>query len=250
MKIVTPNAILNYYDGIQIFTASDEIGGQYIGTMVGTEGDYGRYLVAGVSPSNLDLFRCGEIDLRALLLSSPTYERFTTVASGKFLDPLSLTTVEEPLERSPLLPEAGVFLEEEPRQDTLTDALFEDKPTTTSWLQDSLADLEEALENAANSGIPKPAPTTVAEARRVLEKIHKAAPRIYLVYLMPNGAIAIDTRGVKPDGAFITLDDDGAAYCSGEIDGKHWHKKYAKSQDLPDRPLLGELKKLGWNLPP
>ncbi len=119
MKTVTPNTVLDYYDGIQIFTANDEIGGQYIATMVGTEGDHGRYLVTGVSPSNLHLFRCGEMDLRALLLTSPSHERFVTIASGKFSDPLSLTLVEEPLEQSSLLPEDGFFLEDEPIQDPL-----------------------------------------------------------------------------------------------------------------------------------
>ena len=119
MKTVTPNTVLDYYDGIQMFTASDEIGGQYIGTMVGTEGDHGLYLVAGVSHSNLRLFRCGEIDLRELLLASPEYERFTTVAYGKFSDPLSLATVQEPLEQSSLLPEEGFFLEAEPIRDPL-----------------------------------------------------------------------------------------------------------------------------------
>ncbi len=119
MKTVTPQTVLDYYDGIQIFTASDEIGGQYIGTMVGTEGAHGRYLITGVSPANLHLFRCGEMDLRTLLLESPIYERFITVASGKFSDPLSLTAVEEPLEQSSLLPEEGFFLEEEPIQDSL-----------------------------------------------------------------------------------------------------------------------------------
>jgi hypothetical protein len=121
----------------------------------------------------------------------------------------------------------------------------EGKRTAASWLQDSLTELEEALENAANSGIPKPEPATVEEARRVLGKIHEAAPRIYIVSLMPNGAIAIDTRGPKPDGAFITLDSDGTAYCSGEIGGKHWHKKYRRTEDLPDNTLLDELRKLG-----
>ena len=119
MKTVTPNTVLDYYDGIQMFTARDEIGGQYIGTMVGTEGDHGRYLVTGVSPSNLRLFRCGEMDLRTLLLASPTFERFITVADGKFSDPLSLAAVEEPLEQSSFLPEEGFFLEAEPIQDPL-----------------------------------------------------------------------------------------------------------------------------------
>lgn len=119
MKTVTPITILDYYDGIQIFTASDEIGGNYLGTMVGTVGDHGQYLVAGVSPSNLHLFRCGEMDLRTLLLASPPHERFITVASGKFSDMLKLTVLEEPLEQSSLLPDEDFFLEEEPVRDDL-----------------------------------------------------------------------------------------------------------------------------------
>ena len=118
MKTVTPTTVLDYYDGIQIFAAQDATGGQYIGTMVGTEGDYGRYLVTGVSPADLHLFRCGEMDLRALLLASPTDERFITVATGKFSDPLRLTAVEEPLEQTAFLPEEGFFLEEEAIEDT------------------------------------------------------------------------------------------------------------------------------------
>ena len=111
MKTIMPNTVLDYYDGIQIFTANDDIGGQYICTMVGTEGDHGRYLIAGVSLANLHLFRCGEMDLRTLLLESPPYERFTTIASGTFSDSLNLTALEEPLEHSSLLPQKGFFLE-------------------------------------------------------------------------------------------------------------------------------------------
>ena len=120
MKTVTPTTVLDYYDGIQIFAAQDATGGHYIGTMVGTEGDHGRYLITGVSPADLHLFRCGEMDLRALLLASPTDERFITVATGKFSDPLRLTAVEEPLEQTAFLPEEGFFLEEEPEQESWT----------------------------------------------------------------------------------------------------------------------------------
>ena len=119
------------------------------------------------------------------------------------------------------------------------------KPAVASWLQDSLTELNQALANATDSGSPKPEPEVVEEARRVLQKIHEGVPRAYMVYLMPSGSIAIDTRGPKPDGAFITLDSDGTAYCSGEIGGKHWYKKYRSSEDLPDHILLDELRKLG-----
>ena len=120
----------------------------------------------------------------------------------------------------------------------------EGKPVTASRLQDSLTELKETIENAIGSGGPKPEPEVVQEAQRVLQKIHEEAPRVYMVYLMPSGSIAIDTRGPKPDGAFITLDSDGTAYCSGEVGGKHWHKRYKSSEDLPDNVLLDELRKL------
>ena len=119
MKTVMPDTVLDYYDGIQIFTANDDIGGQYIGTMIDHKDDHGRYLVVGVSPANLHLFRCGEMDLRTLLLASPPYERFVTIASGTYLDPLHLDLLDEPLENSSLLPKKGFYLEEEPIEDQL-----------------------------------------------------------------------------------------------------------------------------------
>ncbi len=118
-------------------------------------------------------------------------------------------------------------------------------PPTADMLRNALTELREALENAPNAEIPEPEPAIVEEAQRILREIHRAAPRIYMVSLMPDGTIAIDTRGTKPDGAFITLSNNGTAYCSRETGGKHWRKKYARSECLPDRILLDELKRLG-----
>ena len=66
-----------------------------------------------------------------------------------------------------------------------------------------------------------------------------------MVYLMPNGSIALDTRATKPDGVFITLTANGSAYCSGRTKGEWWRQRYDASRMLPDETLLREVEKLG-----
>ncbi len=119
------------------------------------------------------------------------------------------------------------------------------KPSVSPSLQECLAELEDALETAAREGGLEPVEAIVQEARRFLEAICREVPRTYMAYLMPDGTIAIDTRGPRPDGVLITFNLDGTAYCSGEIDGKHWNKKYCSTANLPDHTLVDELEKLG-----
>ena len=126
---------------------------------------------------------------------------------------------------------------------SLTDAAT--TPSFKDELQQSLAELQEAVATATDSDIPKPNPEVVQEATRLISTLYKQAPREYLVYLMPNGSIAIDTRATKPDGAFITLSADGSAYCSSRRKGESWRKRYDASEMLPDETLLENLRSLG-----
>ena len=84
----------------------------------------------------------------------------------------------------------------------------------------------------------------VQEAIRLIRALHSQVPREYMVYLMPNGSIAIDTRGAKPDGAFITLTVDGSAFCSSRSKGNPWRQRYDASRMLPDETLLDKLRSL------
>ena len=118
-------------------------------------------------------------------------------------------------------------------------------PSFDDELQQSLAELQEAVATAADSDIPKPNPEVIQEATRLISTLHEQAPREYLVYLMPNGSIAIDTRATKPDGAFITLSADGSAYCSSRRKGESWRQRYDASGMLPDETLLENLRNLG-----
>ena len=111
MKTVKLTEILDYYDGIQLFTARDPIGGHYVCDMIDTVGDFDRYLVVGVRPERLEDFRTGKVDLRTLLLESPDGEWYITVADGTIADPLTLVPQQEPLAETEYLPEEGFFLE-------------------------------------------------------------------------------------------------------------------------------------------
>ena len=78
MKTVKLTEVLDYYDGIQIFTARDPIGGHYVCDMIDTVGDFDRYAVVGVRPERLADFRAGRVGLRTLLLESPDGEWYIT----------------------------------------------------------------------------------------------------------------------------------------------------------------------------
>ena len=108
-------------------------------------------------------------------------------------------------------------------------------------LDEQLSDLPGA---AAEFGIPEPSTSLVEEVRRILWNLRSGTSVRCLVYLMPDGAVAVDVRGRRPDGIFISIRGDGSAHCSGEIQGKVWRKTYPSSQELPDDTLLDELWRL------
>ena len=127
MKRISHYRTLFYYDGHQVFEARDSIGGHYIAVMTGTEfygaaedkiregGD--RYLVTGVSPGRLRLFRSGVIDLRSLLVESDHDERYVAIADSGIDQPLQLRRLRVPLEGSSALPDPGFLLHDTPTDD-------------------------------------------------------------------------------------------------------------------------------------
>ena len=60
-KHINVNNVLYYYDGVQVFDATDVIGGNYIGLFVEdiSNGER-RYLVVGTSPESLHRFCAGD----------------------------------------------------------------------------------------------------------------------------------------------------------------------------------------------
>ena len=103
----------------------------------------------------------------------------------------------------------------------------------------------ELAETADEFGICRPSDALVDDARRVFGALYWKNSGACLIYLMPDGAVAIDIRGNSPDGILIRLKPDGSAHCSGEVGGKFWRKAYSSAGVLPDSTVLDELVKLG-----
>lgn len=117
MRTIRHVATLFHYDGPQVFEARDAIGGHYIAVMIEPEGETDRYMVAGVEPEQLRLFRSGEVDLRSLLTNSAIDEWYV-VPAPMGVATLRLARPEEGrLEESELLPESGFVLHDRPAEE-------------------------------------------------------------------------------------------------------------------------------------
>ena len=114
MKTVKLAAVLDYYDGIQIFSARDASGNCYIAAALDQVGDHTRYLVTKAAPERLLRFCTRRLDLRTLLLEAPNGEWYTTIADGSIDDPLTLEPQAGALAGSGCLPDEGFFLEDLP----------------------------------------------------------------------------------------------------------------------------------------
>jgi hypothetical protein len=118
MKEIHHTATLLYYDGPQIFEARDVIGGQYVGVLVDADGLGSRFLVVGVEPERLRLFRSGGLDLKSLLEERRAKEWFIVFTAEGLEKPLLLESESATQVPAEYLPDVGVFLHHGPVSDT------------------------------------------------------------------------------------------------------------------------------------
>ena len=117
MKTIRPTAILDYYDGVQIFEGRDAIGGHYISVLVDVVDKVDRYLVTGAAPERLRQYRSGLLDLRTLLLEAPGGEWYLTDDDGS-AGPFILEPQSGPLiDKEDFLPLPGLLLDDDPIDD-------------------------------------------------------------------------------------------------------------------------------------
>ena len=112
MNTVTPIETLMYYDRVEVFTAQDPIGGSYIGMIVDEDNEVDTYLVTGVSPEQLRMFRSGALDLKTLLLEAKGGEWYLTRANNEWGEPLVLEHQTIPLTATDFLPDEGLVLDD------------------------------------------------------------------------------------------------------------------------------------------
>ena len=112
MRTIRATEILEYYDGIEIFSGVDEAGCKYLGLRSESAGDHDRYMVVEVRPERLREFRHCTLDLRDLMLESPAGAWYMTTADMDFGEPMALEAQKTPLRQSEFLPPADFTLDD------------------------------------------------------------------------------------------------------------------------------------------
>jgi len=102
---------LDYCDGIQLFTAEDATGGNYVAALVGLGEEADQYVVVGCEPENLGIFRSGAIDLKTLMERSAKRGWYLADVAD-FGVPFSMSLQPGTVIPKNLLPGDGMYLDE------------------------------------------------------------------------------------------------------------------------------------------
>ena len=105
--------------------------------------------------------------------------------------------------------------------------------STSAELDEVLADLNGAIEEAEELGFQTPSPIALSNARRLSRKLYRITPRRFEVYPTPDAEIAIDAPG---DGSSLVIlcGSDGGVLCMANLPDGHITKAYSTIDTLPD----------------
>ena len=107
---IRPNKVLDYYDGVLVFTAEGDDGQQYVGSIIDTTDGVDRYLVKATTPERIKDLKRGKVDLRSLLLENPVDDWYLTFDGNAPDQPLELHPQSGSIETTDFLPSEGYFL--------------------------------------------------------------------------------------------------------------------------------------------
>ncbi len=167
--------VLDYYDGVLVFTGQDSNSRRYVGSIIDTADGIDRYLVKGATPERVSDLENGKIDLRSLLLENPYDSWYLTYDGAAPDQPLELHLQDGPLENTEFLPSEGYFLGEEnpspsnPTRNPAAPRLIE------NWLPINEISVEAVREGGALAGHPPVNQLHVWWARRPLIASRAAA---------------------------------------------------------------------------
>ena len=190
---IRPTRILDYYDGVLVFTAEGHDGRRYVGSIIDTTDGIDRYLVKAATPERIKDLEQGRVDLRSLLLEDPSDEWYLTFDGHAPDQPLELHPESSSIESTDFLPSEGYFLDDEVDADT---RLIE------KWFPVNQISTEAIRERAG--AVPNPAPHQlhVWWARRPLAPSRASV----LLSVIPQSTDTSDTRrtafdllGTSPD---------------------------------------------------
>ena len=157
---IRPTKVLDYYDGVLVFTGRDADGRQYVGSIIDTTDGIDRYLVKTATPERIKDLENGGIDLRRLLLENPSDSWYLTFDGAAPDQPLELHPQDGRLEDTDFLPSDGYFLGDEETE--IQPRLIE------KWLPINEVSIEAIREGGALAGHPPVNQLHVWWARRPL----------------------------------------------------------------------------------
>ena len=142
---IRPTKVLDYYDGVLVFTAEGDDDKRYVGSIVDTTAGIDRYLVKAATAERIKDLEQGRVDLRSLLLEDPSDEWYLTFDGHAPDQPLELYPQDTLLATTDFLPSEGYFLDDEVDADT---RLIE------QWLPINEVSVEAVREGGALAGHP------------------------------------------------------------------------------------------------
>ena len=234
---ISPTKVLDYYDGVLVFTAEDDGGQQYVGSIINTTDGIDRYLVKATTPERIKDLENGRVDLRSLLLENPSDNWYLTFDGHAPDQPLELHPQDGRLEATDFLPSEGYLLDDDA-----------DTRLIEKWLPINEISTEAIRERAAASALPPVNWLHVWWARRPLATSRTSV----LLSLIPESADAPRTRraafdllGTSPDIHHISQRLSAASE-SGERD-KEGYGTHRRS--FTHNPTSEQLDWLDANLP-
>ena len=197
MNVTYQDSIL-YNDCELIFEAADETGRRYIAVHIGDYETGCEYIMAPASPESLVAFKNGKIDLRHLLLDSPTQEWYTAALDVNDDDvAIALKQKDTPISDYNDLPGAGFYIGVGSSGDIVQEVVPSRAPPNAAssrliekWMPINEVSTEAIRERAG--AVPNPAPHQlhVWWARRPLAPSRASV----LLSLIPEAADTPQTR--------------------------------------------------------
>ena len=267
-RTIKPVAILDYYDGVQIFEARDPIGGHYVGMLIDiVDNGAFRYLATGADPERLRQFRVGDLDLLTLLLEAPGGEWFLIYDDAGYGEFMTLVPQEGALaKQEDLLPGPNLTLTEWPIDDLAIKRTLESNRTVFEFslappesahshrvradtLSDILAQTQAVVKHAYRSAIKerkdRGAASGPADDGYLMDVVVPAAPGSFRVIL--EAAVPLDDPirhpMFAPDDLTLALKRMDEVFQSAEYPDKAREILMAHKGDLADAyiKLLGTL---------
>ena len=104
----------------------------------------------------------------------------------------------------------------------------------TTELTDALDDLNKAIEEALEEGLPIPSDIAIRNSEKLVKIIYEVFPSRFEVYPTQDGEIAVEIYNGKGSSVILLCDSAGKTLCMVNINGNSRRAHYSQIDQLPD----------------